>query len=131
MANRVVDQEVRVIIPGTSISDLTPFITAANTIINRMSLSECGSDLSSEELIEVETWLSAHYAAVTDPSLAIKSEKFENSSNTYSRGSSSDMNGIMSTQYGQMANTLSNGCLIESDMKKASFFSVGGECERV
>ena len=135
MSNRVSDSEVRLIIPDTSITNLTPFITAANKVVDRMAASDCGSDLSDIELVEVETWLSAHYAAVSDPILAVKSIKFENSANEFSRGASSSMNGVMSTQYGQMANTLSDGCLIESDMRKTSFFSIGGdtggECESV
>ena len=127
MANRATDAEVRDIIPKTSIDDLTPFINAANSVVD--TLTDC--DLSDSQLLQVEIWLSAHYAAVTDPSLAMKVEKFENASNTYARGVS-DKGGILSTQYGQMANTLSNGCLVELDMRKASFFTVGGnECERV
>lgn len=131
MANRVTDPEVRALIPKTSITDLDPFITAANSVVNRMAATDCGSDLSDEELIQVELYLSAHYAAVTDPTLSIESEKFENASSKFSRGSASSMSGIMSTQFGQMANTLSDGCLIESDLKKASFFTAGGDdcCE--
>lgn len=126
MANRVTDPEVRSLIPNTSIADLTPFINAANSLVNRLESSDCGAELSDDDLTQIELWLSAHYAAVTDPMLAVKVEKFENASNTYSRGST-DMSGIMSTQYGQMANSLSGSCLIEFDMRKASFFSVGGD----
>lgn len=126
MANRATDAEVRDIIPKTSIDDLTPFINAANSVVD--TLIDC--DLSDSQLLQVEIWLSAHYAAVSDPKLALQSEKFEGESNTYSRGST-DKSGIISTQYGQMANTLSNGCLIELDMRKTSFFAVGGECEQL
>ena len=134
MANRATDPEVRDIIPNTSISDLTPFINAANSVVDGVAASDCGSDLSDSQLLQVEIWLSAHYAAVTDPKLALQSEKYETEVNTYSRGSSSET-GVKSTQYGQMANTLSNGCLVEVDMRKVSFFSVGGdtgsECEQL
>ncbi len=118
MANRATDEEVRDIIPNTSIDNLTPFINAANSVVDGVADSDCGSDLSDSQLLQVEIWLSAHYAAVSDPKLALMSEKFEGESNTYSRGSSSSEGGIKSTQYGQMANTLSNGCLFESDMRK-------------
>lgn len=128
MANRVTDPEVRAIIPNTSIADLTPFITTANTVVNRMAATDCGSDLSEDELTQVELWLSAHYAAVSDPKLALVSEQFEGERNAYSRGNSSDMGGIKSTQYGQMANTLSNGCLADTDLMKVSFFSAGSDC---
>lgn len=124
MANRATGAEVRDIIPNTSIADLVPFINAASSVVD--GLIDCG--LSDSQLLQTEIWLSAHYAAVTDPNLALLSEKFEGESNTYSRGAS-DKGGILSTQYGQMANTLSNGCLIETDMRKATFFAVGGECE--
>ena len=134
MANRATDEQVRDIIPNTSITDLTPFINAANSVVDSVPASDCGSDLADSQLEQTEIWLSAHYAAVTDPSLALQSEKFESESNTYSRGSSSE-NGIKSTQYGQMANTSSNGCLVEADMRKATFFTVGGdigsECEQL
>jgi len=133
MANRATDAEVRDIVPNTSISDLTPFINAANNVVDGVALSDCGSDLSDSQLLQVEIWLSAHYAAVSDPKLALLSEKFKSESNTYSRGSIGD--GVKSTQFGIMANTLSNGCLVEVDMRKASFFSIGGdigeECEQL
>lgn len=127
MTNRTTDQEVRDIIPNTVIVSLTPFINAANTIVDRLAASACGSDLSDAELTQVEIWLSAHYAAISDPSLAVVSERFENATNTFSRGNTSTKGGILSTQYGQMANTLSSGCLVELDMRKASGCSIGND----
>lgn len=129
MVNRVQDPEVRALIPSTSIGCLNPFIDAANAMVNRLSLSDCGVELSDGDLEQVEKWLSAHYASVSDPSLSVTSQKFENASKSFSRGNSSSMGGVMSTQYGQMANSLSGGCLVEFDLKKASFFTVGGDCE--
>jgi len=122
---RVTDPEVRAIIPDTDISDLTPYITSASLLVDRAALTECGASLLPTELVEVEKWLSAHYAAVSDPSLALQSERFENAQNVYSRGKS-DKGGILSTQYGQMANTMSNGCLMEADLQTASYSALGG-----
>jgi len=125
---RVTDPEVRAIIPNTTIVDLTPYITAANTVVNRMAATDCGSDLSEDELKEVELWLSAHYASLSDPSLTVVSQKFENAAKTFSRGNTSSKGGVLSTQYGQTANTMANGCLVETDMRKVSFFAAGGDC---
>lgn len=123
---RVTDSEVRDIIPGVSDSlDLTPFITAANLTINKVAASECGSDLSDSELSEAERWLAAHYTAVSTPSLALQSETFEGERNVYSRGKR-DNDGIKSTQYGQMANTLACGCLVEIDMRTPTLIASGG-----
>lgn len=113
MANRVTDPEVRAIIPSTSFDDLTPFIDSANVLVNRVAASPCGSGLSDTTLKEIEKWLSAHFASVSDPALSIVSESVKGSSTTISRGNSSSMDGIMGTQYGQMANSLSGGCLYE------------------
>ena len=128
---RVTDPEVRVIIPNTSIADLTPFIDAASLVVDRLAASDCGSGLSDPELKNIELWYSAHLASFTDIKLTRTSEKFENATNTYSRGSSTSMTGVMSTQFGQTANGLSDGCLAEMDLRKTSLFSIGGDCERI
>ena len=118
MARPVSDAQVRAIIPNTTISDLTPYITAANQIINRLAVSSCGSSLSDDELETIEIWLSAHFAAVTDAKIAIETEKVEGAMVKASRGNVASQTGILSTQYGQMANTLSGGCLQELDLRK-------------
>lgn len=120
MVNRVVDAEVRVLIPDTSIADLTPFIDVAHLQVDRLEASTCGSTLTDDELTAVELYLSAHYAAVTDPSVALTQEKVEGASATASRGNVNSRGGLMSTQYGQMANSLSGGCLQELDRRRPS-----------
>lgn len=126
MARPVTDAAVRALIPDTSIADLAPFIVMANQLVNRLAASACGSELLDEELESIETMLAAHFAAVTDPAMAATSEKFEDSATTFSRGSSKSGTGIMSTQFGQMANTLSNGCLETLTKKRASGTALGG-----
>lgn len=115
MANRVTDAEVRAIIPTTTITDLTPFITSANVIVDKMVAGGCVSE--GEQADQVELWLSAHFASVTDPNLSATEVKFENSSRKRAGTTGS---GLMSSQYGQMANTLSNGCLAEYDKRNPS-----------
>ena len=118
---RATEALVRAIIPNDSvISDTTPFITAANQMTNKLSDLSCASDLTEAELTVVETWLSAHFAAVTYPSIAIESEKVEGASVKASRGNVASQSGLLSTQFGQMANTLSGGCLQELDKRKPS-----------
>lgn len=111
MARPVDPNDVFPLIPGTSLTDLTPFIEAANQLTNKLAGSFCGSDLTEEELETIEKWLVAAYASVSDPSLNKTSEKVEGAAVTVSRGNTSSMSGILSTQYGQMANDLSCGCL--------------------
>lgn len=118
---RTDDALVRAIIPNDSIiTDTAPFITAANLMTNKLAASPCGSDLTEAELIVVETWLAAHFAAVTYPAIAIESEKVEGASVKASRGNVASQSGLLSTQFGQMANTLSGGCLQELDKRKPS-----------
>lgn len=113
MARPVSDAQVRALIPSTTIADLSPFISVAHSLTNRLAASPCGSGLSESDLELIETWLAAHFAAVTDPTVAIVQQQVEGSSVTVSRGNVNSMEGIMSTQFGQMANTLSGGCLYE------------------
>lgn len=120
MANRVVDADVRVLIPETSISDLTPFINTANLLVNRLAASACGSTLTDDELTAVELYLSAHYATVSDPTLGLTSEKVEGASAVASRGNVNSKSGLMSTQFGQQANDLSGGCLQEVSRRRPS-----------
>ena len=121
MARPVTDAQVRAVIPGTTITDLTtPFITCANGQVDRLALTPCGSDLTDAELECIEIYLSAHLAAQTDSGLAILSQKVEGSSVTASRGNVASQSGLMSTHFGQTANTLSGGCLQELEKRQPS-----------
>ena len=123
---RVTEPEVRDIIPSVSASlDLTPFITAASLNIDKVAASDCGSELTDAELKEAERWLAAHYTAVSSPDLAVQSEQFEGERNVYSRGRRNN-DGVKSTQYGVMANTLTCGCLVEIDMRVPTLIASGG-----
>jgi hypothetical protein len=110
---RVTSAEVKAIRPDVPATfDFTPYIAAATLMVDELAASECGSGLSDAILKEVERWLSAHLSAVASPQK--KSERFEGYAATFQRGDS-DQVGILSTHYGQMANTLSGGCLYQLD----------------
>ena len=130
MAARVTSEEVLAILPNapSTLTDLTVYITPANLLVNRLALSDCGSELLDTELKEVERQLAAHYTSVSNPGLSLQAEDFEGAKNVYSRGATKNAMGIMSTQFGQMANTMSGGCLVRIDKQKASgFASAGGD----
>lgn len=113
MSPRTNQVEVREIAPDIPDSlSIDPFIAAATLVVDRVAAS-CGSDFSNALLREIERWYSAHLAAVASPILV--REKFEGADNTYQRGTVGK--GVMSTQYGQMANDLSNGCLEEVSLR--------------
>jgi hypothetical protein len=115
---RVTDPEVRILIPNTEIDDLTPFITAASLVVDKIAAG-CASDLSTAQLKEVERWLSAHFAALSDDTLNITEEEFEDARTKYNKASGSanaGNQGVLTTSYGQTANTLACGCLAEVDM---------------
>lgn len=104
MANRVTHSQVVAIRP-TKIADTTPFIDAANSLVTSMSGDYPRFDAARLELIEL--WLSAHLIASADP--MVSSESFEGWKLTYKLPSGYDA--LLSTQYGQTANALSDGIL--------------------
>ena len=114
MAARATAADVKAIKPDTTFSDDViddSFIAAATLVVDRVAAA-C-SDLSDDILKQIEIWYSAHLLSVHDAVLV--KEKFEGAENTYQRGSMGE--GVMSTSYGQMANTLSGGCLFEEDKR--------------
>ena len=112
MTIRVTNEEVLQIIT-TDITDCTPFIMAANTIVDKY-LGET-SDLSNKQKKEIERWLSAHFLAIKDPQ--IKSESVGGASASYQVGTLGK--GLDSTMWGQMALTLdTTGILKESSSTK-------------
>ncbi len=124
-------------INGADLTDpfITPFITAANCIIDRVAAT-CPT-LTNSCLKQAEVWLSAHMMAVTGVGQeagagSVKTERFENYSITWANNQGTG-EGVLSTSYGQMANTLTNGCLVELDKRQATigFFGGAGQSTRV
>jgi len=98
-------------------------LTAACCIVDQIATG-CASHLSEECLKQIEIYLAAHYAAATENTLSLSSEKDGccDSSATYGFKFGE---GVKGTPFGQMANTLSGGCLAEFDKQPINFVSIG------
>lgn len=118
--------KVRAILPGTTtLTDpqIQGAIDAATCVVDRVALG-CGDDLTTACLLQVETYLSAHFAAVTENTLTLTSEKDPCSGGTATYGFKFG-EGVKGTPFGIMANTLSGGCLMEEDKQPVGLFSIG------
>ena len=122
---RVTAAEVRAILPtSTTLVDpqIDAAIAAATCVVDQVAAG-CGEDLTVACLKQVELYLSAHYAAATENTLSLRSEKDPcGGSATYGFKFGE---GIMGSPFGQMANTLSGGCLAEQDKTPAGMFAIG------
>lgn len=128
MAARVTVQEVRDVLPaGVTLSDaqIELSIGLATCAVDALALSSCGDTLSDDCLKNIELFLSLHSAAAFDAGLAaLTSEKDPCCGGSASYGFTSGT-GLLSTRWGQMANTASGGCLAECDKQPAQLFSIG------
>lgn len=120
-----VDQ-VKAILPvGSILTDpqIQAAIDAAECVVDQVSVG-CGADLTEACLTQVHIYLSAHFAACTENTLTISSEKNPgcNSSATYGFKFG---DGVKGTPFGQNANMLSGGCLAEYDKQPANIISIG------
>jgi len=100
MAVRTTDELVEGIIDVDSAISLTPFIAAANMIVTKCC-TELDDDYTAAQLLQIETWLSAHFYTVRDMRASEEragpvSERFQ---------SKVDL-GFATSHYGQMAMTL-------------------------
>lgn len=118
--------DVRVLVTTTkSDANVQLIIDVASRQVDRLSATSCGSRLDAETLTDVELYLSAHMlSATTLDSTKKQSEKFENYSVTYAKAMTGK--GIEGSEYGQIANMLSGGCLAEMDKRQATLFFAGG-----
>lgn len=125
MANRVTDADVRTIIT-TSIADTTPFITAANALVNRMLLDKYDESY----LREIELYLSAHYVCAADP--RVVKEKVGDAETTYQTASNATnvKAGLKSTSYGEIVLSLDTlGILASSTAPKASLSCIATDVQ--
>ena len=123
---RTTTTAVRVILPEeTLLTDpqIQAAIDAASCTVDQIA-DDCASHLSDACLKQVETYLAAHFAAGTENTLTLSSDKNPvcGSSATYGFVFG---DGVKGTPFGQMANTLSGGCLGELDKQPARIFSIG------
>lgn len=106
-------------IKSTTLSDdaITARITSAGIIVGRIN-DQCGTSYTTSELEEIQLWLAAHFVAISDPDA--KREKI-NSLEIDIENIVGDLGrGILSTFYGQTANALAGGCLVDvTDAKRA------------
>jgi len=123
MAIRTDKAAVRAIAPAlesTLDAVLDAYILAASIRVDKLALGACGSVLADDVLKEIETWLTAHLGAISTPSAnAVMEEKFEGSMKIYAIKQLTG-EGVLSTAYGNMANELSCGCLVEQGKRRMS-----------
>lgn len=118
--------KVKAILPAsTTLTDpqIQAAIDAATCLVDQIAAG-CASDLSDDCLLQIETYLSAHFAAVTENTLSLQSEKDPCCGGSATYGFQFGL-GIKGTPFGQMANTLSGGCLAEYDKTPVNLFSIG------
>ena len=113
MVNRVTEDEVKKII-NTSFTDLSPFISTANLIVND-KLTNKG--LSNAILYKIELFLSAHLIDLLGDRL--KSESLGDASNTYDLATGYN---LLSTFYGQTAISLDSSGTLKDDGKNNIIF---------
>lgn len=127
MAQRTTIEKVRAILPAaTTLTDpqIQAAIDAATCLVDQLAETSCGEGLSDACLLQIETYLSAHFAAVTENTLSLSSEKDPCCGGSATYGFKFG-EGVKGTPFGQMANTLSGGCLAEFDKQPVNIFSIG------
>ena len=123
---RATISDSRSILPAAS--QLTDFqiqasIDAATCVVDQAAAS-CASHLSETCLLQVEIYLSVHYAAATENTLALSSETDPCGGGEATYGFKFG-EGVKGTPFGQTANMLSGGCLAEFDKSPVDMFSIG------
>ncbi len=127
MAQRTTLEKVKAILPtGTTLTDpqIQAAIDAATCVVDQLAVSSCGEDLTDACLIQIETYLSAHFAAVTENTLSLVSETDPCCGGKATYGFKFG-EGVKGTPFGQTANTLSCGCLAQFDLQPVNIVSLG------
>lgn len=117
-------EQVRKILPTeTTLTDdqITAAIAAAKCVVDQLALEEC--NLSDDCLTQIHIYMSAHFAAVTENTLSLSSETDPCGGKAVYGFKFGE--GVKGTPFGQMANTISGGCLAEFDKQPVGIFSVG------
>ena len=114
MAARVTSDEVKEIIDvDSTITDITPFITAANLLVT----SECtDSSLTDAMLKEIERWLAAHFVAIRDTRRSAEKAGSVGENFQYSLGLN-----LQVTMYGQQA------CMLDTSGALFALSKKGGK----
>ena len=129
MANRVTEAEVLEIIDvDSSISDISPFITAANLFVTNVFSGD--TQVGADTLKEIERYVAAHFICCRDPRAV--EEQNEGIKVKYAGGLSggrpykaNSPTGLHSTAYGQNALLLDfTGKMVAAGKNKATFAMV-------
>ena len=118
-------------INGSTLSDpaINSFICAATCLVDKVVESGCSGVTDIDCLTSAETFLTCHIMSGSGAGEkgggGIKTEeKFENYSVKFQRSVSGV--GVLGTSYGNTANSLLNGCLVELDKRQVNIFNYGG-----
>ena len=107
MTVRAGEDDVRKIITNDPDIKLTPFITSASNLVDYVDACDTDNDLSDDELLQIEIFLSAHFYSLIDP--RHQSYSIGKSSGNY-QGQTGE--GLRSTHYGTHAMLMdTTGCL--------------------
>ena len=123
---RASEADVRKVLPTSTqltTDQINMAITSANCVVDQIATG-CASHLNDGCLKQIEIYLSAHYAAATENTLTLKSEKDGCSDASVVYGFQFG-EGVKGTPFGLNANMLSGGCLAEMDKQPVRFFSIG------
>ena len=122
MAVRTTSDLVEAIIENSQGITLTPFIAAANTLVDRCC-TDLDEDYTDDELVQIETWLSAHIFTVRE------GRAFREKAGSVSEEKQSKVDlGFSTSHYGQHAMLLDyHGGLavLNETMKTGSSNTVG------
>ena len=100
MAVRTTSSLVEAIIEVDSNITLTPFIAAANTLVTKCC-TDLDEDYTAAELVQIETWLAAHFYTVRDGRA-----EYEKAGSVAQKLQSKVDLGLSTSHYGQTAMTL-------------------------
>ena len=117
-------------INGSTLEDsaIQPFIDAAVCIMTQVEACMIGKGISDSCQTQAAAWLAAHLmasAGIDNKSRVKSEEKFEGYSVKWAQSQVSGQ-GIMGTTYGMTANSMSGGCLQETDKRNFQTFGFGG-----
>lgn len=91
----------------TSISNLTPWVEAANSVVDRVASEDSNNDLSSGDLQRIEKFLAAYYATAQDP----RAESMSGASRSESRY---DVDGEGNASYKEVAEAIDTTGVVAS-----------------
>lgn len=124
----IVPDDVRDILPTDIVftdDQIQAAIDATQCLLDQFSASFCGEAFSASCLDQIHLYLTAHFLAVTNPGLTVGAESSDDCCKASVKYGWSFDKGLLGTPFGQMANTLSGGCLQEYDKQPAGMFAIG------